>query len=62
MEVYRGYMVNRIGATVLGGAINSISPTGLSQPGATLWGSAVVLANTITVDKLVLQNRMLMLL
>lgn len=39
MEVYRGYMSNRIGATVLGGAINSVSPTGLSQPGATLWGS-----------------------
>lgn len=28
MEVYRGYMANRIGATVLGGAINSVSPTG----------------------------------
>jgi len=33
IEVYRGYMANRLGATVLSGAINFISPTGSSQPG-----------------------------
>lgn len=33
-EVYRGYTANRLGATVLGGAINFISPTGTSAPGA----------------------------
>ncbi len=33
-EIYRGYTANRLGATVLGGAINFISPTGASQPGA----------------------------
>lgn len=33
IEVYRGYMANRLGATVLSGAINFVSPTGSSQPG-----------------------------
>ncbi|MGE0516690.1 MAG: TonB-dependent receptor family protein [Hyphomicrobiaceae bacterium] len=33
IEVYRGYTANRLGATVLGGAINFASPTGLSAPG-----------------------------
>lgn len=33
IEVYRGYMANRLGATVLGGALNFVSPTGSSQPG-----------------------------
>jgi len=33
IEVYRGYTANRLGATVLGGAINFVSPTGTSQPG-----------------------------
>ncbi len=33
IEVYRGYMANRLGATVLGGALNLISPTGRSAPG-----------------------------
>jgi iron complex outermembrane receptor protein len=33
MEVYRGYTANRLGANVLGGAINMISPTGSSRPG-----------------------------
>lgn len=33
IEVYRGYMANRLGATVLGGAINFVSPTGSTQPG-----------------------------
>ena len=32
-EVFRGYTANRLGATVLGGAINFISPTGFSAPG-----------------------------
>jgi len=35
MEVYRGYAANRLGATVLGGAINFTSPTGSSAPGGT---------------------------
>lgn len=34
IEVYRGYMANRLGATVLGGALNFISPTGSSAPGS----------------------------
>ncbi|HEX7074826.1 MAG TPA: TonB-dependent receptor, partial [Hyphomicrobiaceae bacterium] len=34
MEVYRGYTANRLGATVLGGAINFVSPTGITAPGA----------------------------
>lgn len=34
VEVYRGYTANRLGATVLGGAINFVSPTGLTAPGA----------------------------
>jgi len=33
VEVYRGYMANRLGATVLGGAINFASPTGSNSPG-----------------------------
>ena len=33
-EIYRGYTANRLGATVLGGAINFVSPTGLTAPGA----------------------------
>ena len=33
LEVYRGYTANRLGATVLGGALNFVSPTGSSQPG-----------------------------
>lgn len=33
IEVYRGYMANRLGATVLGGAINFVSPTGTTQSG-----------------------------
>lgn len=33
IEVYRGYMANRLGATVLGGALNFVSPTGSTQPG-----------------------------
>ncbi len=33
VEVYRGYMANRLGANVLGGAINLVSPTGAEQTG-----------------------------
>lgn len=33
IEIYRGYMANRLGATVLGGAINFASPTGSNSPG-----------------------------
>lgn len=33
IEIYRGYTANRLGATVLGGAINFASPTGASAPG-----------------------------
>lgn len=33
IETYRGYMANRIGATVLGGALNFVSPTGSGSPG-----------------------------
>ncbi|MGV6875616.1 TonB-dependent receptor family protein [Pseudochelatococcus sp. B33] len=36
IEVFRGYTANRLGATVLGGALNFISPTGTSAPGARL--------------------------
>lgn len=36
IEVYRGYLANRLGATVLGGALNFVSPTGRSAPGAKL--------------------------
>jgi len=39
LEVYRGYMANRLGATVLGGALNFVSPTGSSQPGVQVMGS-----------------------
>jgi iron complex outermembrane receptor protein len=35
IEIYRGYTANRLGATVLGGAINFISPTGTTAPGVT---------------------------
>lgn len=35
-EIYRGYTANRLGATVLGGAINTVSPTGSSHPGNTV--------------------------
>ncbi|WP_374652453.1 TonB-dependent receptor family protein [Dongia sp.] len=35
IEIYRGYTSNRLGATVLGGALNFISPTGSSAPGVT---------------------------
>lgn len=37
IEVYRGYLANRLGATVLGGAINFVSPTGSSQPGVQMF-------------------------
>lgn len=33
IEVYRGYMANRLGATVLGGALNFTSPTGTQYQG-----------------------------
>ncbi len=36
IEIYRGYLANRLGATVWGGALNFISPTGHSAPGARL--------------------------
>jgi len=36
IELFRGYMANRLGATVLGGAFNLISPTGRSAPGFAL--------------------------
>lgn len=44
LEVYRGYVANRLGATVLGGALNFVSPTGSSAPGVrfTLSGAATV--------------------
>lgn len=32
IEVFRGYTANRLGATVLGGALNFISPTGRNSP------------------------------
>lgn len=32
-EIYRGYAANRLGATVLGGAINFVSHNGLTSPG-----------------------------
>ncbi|MCG5244087.1 TonB-dependent receptor family protein [Azospirillum doebereinerae] len=35
-EIYRGYTANRLGASVLGGAINFVSPTGSSAPGVRL--------------------------
>lgn len=35
IEVNRGYATNRLGATVLGGSLNFVSPTGSSRPGAT---------------------------
>lgn len=36
IEVYRGYMANRLGAMVLGGAINIMSPTAATMPGTEL--------------------------
>lgn len=36
IEVYRGYTANRLGATVLGGALNFVSPTGSSASGVTV--------------------------
>jgi iron complex outermembrane receptor protein len=39
IEVYRGYMANRLGATVLGGALNFVSPTGSSSPGTQVTAS-----------------------
>lgn len=36
MEIYRGHTANRLGATVLGGAINFISPNGTTAPGASV--------------------------
>jgi len=36
IEVFRGYTANRLGATVLGGALNFISATGWADPGAEL--------------------------
>ena len=33
IEIYRGYMANRLGATVLGGAMNLVSPNGAEKPG-----------------------------
>ena len=35
-EVYRGYTANRLGANVLGGALNFVSPTGSSAPGVSV--------------------------
>jgi iron complex outermembrane receptor protein len=39
IEVYRGYIANRLGSTVLGGALNFVSPTGSQQPGTELWAA-----------------------
>jgi iron complex outermembrane receptor protein len=36
IEVYRGYMANRLGAHVLGGAVNLVSPTGSERQGPAL--------------------------
>lgn len=33
IEIYRGYLANRLGANVLGGALNFISPRGSTSPG-----------------------------
>ncbi|MBN8969477.1 MAG: TonB-dependent receptor [Rhizobiales bacterium] len=52
MEIYRGYLANRLGATVLGGAINFASPTGSFSPGSQVsvsggsFGQANVAAQT----------------
>ncbi len=52
MEIYRGYLANRLGATVLGGAINFASPTGSFSPGTQVtvsggsFGQANVAAQT----------------
>lgn len=39
IEVYKGYMANRLGATVLGGALNFVSPTGSQNPGISMQAS-----------------------
>lgn len=39
VEIYRGYLANRLGATVLGGALNFISPTGQTAPAGRLAAS-----------------------
>jgi len=39
LEVYRGYTANRLGATVLGGALNFVTPTGRDAPGGALRAS-----------------------
>lgn len=44
IEVFRGYTANRLGATVLGGAVNFISPTGISAPGTSISPAAVASA------------------
>lgn len=36
IEVFRGYAANRLGATVLGGALNFVSPSGADAPGLRL--------------------------
>lgn len=40
IEIYRGHLANRLGATVLGGAINFIGPSGRTAPGGKLELSA----------------------
>ena len=39
IEINRGYTTNRLGATVLGGALNFVSPTGSSAPGLSFEGT-----------------------
>lgn len=39
IEVYRGYTANRLGATVLGGALNLVAPTARSTPGGRMTAS-----------------------
>lgn len=36
IEINRGYVTNRLGASVLGGSLNFVSPTGSSRPGLAL--------------------------
>lgn len=36
IEVYRGYAANRLGAAMLGGGLNFVSPTGTSAPGVSV--------------------------
>src|SRR3546814_18267483 len=40
LEVYRGGNALRLGGSTLGGAINSVTPTGLSAPGAEIGRAA----------------------